>query len=81
MRENIKRGLFRTGLTALVIGLSSITSHQISNKETKQDYQITINRKKYFITQDKVILDEKENRVTDQRILGNVIEKYILSQN
>lgn len=78
------RNLLKGALTATVIALAPQTyqAHAEEARQEKQDYQtITLDKKKYHITPKKVILDEEENKVTNQNILRDVMFTYILNAN
>ena len=80
MNRGLKRGLVK-GLTAIVLSLSTLTSQPIYARETRQRYQtIIVNRRKYHITLDNTILDEKDNRVTRQTILSKVLQTYFINK-
>lgn len=78
------RGLLKSGLVAIVLAASSnfIASKEAYAQESVQEQSlvITVNRKKYSITKDKIILDEQNNRVTNQQVLKQVMQTYILIQ-
>ncbi len=78
------RTLLKATLAAAVLTISQQSYAQESREKPRQQKQqnqtITVNRKRYHITPDKVILDEKEERVTNQNILKKVILTHLINK-
>lgn len=78
-----RRNLLKS-LATLALSLSHYAQAQEPRRpvQKEQEYEIAITRKrkKYYITKKHEILDESKSRVTDQNILRDIIQTYLISQ-